>query len=138
MTADLILALLIALAGPGGPPPGADCERFADAIAATDATPDEARVLASLAFTETRCKPVGSDGTPAYGLSDYWERHGHVYPTIEQGAPISLRFLRLHVAQAGTIRGGLARYFGRNRRGTDAYVRVVMRRAAVRIAEGGR
>lgn len=52
--------------------PGAwtpDEEEYARAIAGLDASPSEVAALVALAWAETRFAPIGSDGTPPWGLT---------------------------------------------------------------------
>lgn len=90
---DLVLALLLTLSA-HRMPRGAEPERFAAAIASTDATVPEARALAAIAWAETRLKPRGSDSTPPFGLTHWVQMHPRESLTVERAARLALRILR--------------------------------------------
>mgnify|MGYP003479595329 FL=1 len=136
MTPAALLAFMLALVG------GRDSTTLREhhaAILATDATPDEMRVLAVVAHAET-CFHATSR-TPPFGLTERRQR-GLRALTIAESAPVALRvlrYLRGRCASLGAPSWGAV--LGRYHRGTagplqgcvaDRLALVEVRRAGVR------
>ena len=88
MTPAALLAFMLALVG-GRAPDG--LVEYRDAIIATDASPDELRVLAVVARFETYYHLHSR--TPPFGLTERRQR-GLRALTIAESAPVALRVLR--------------------------------------------
>ena len=88
MTPAALLAFMLALVG-GRAPDG--LVQYRDAIIATDASPEEMRVLAVVAKHETYYHLTSN--TPPFGLTERRQR-GLRALTIAESAPVALRVLR--------------------------------------------
>ena len=136
MTPAALLAFMLALVG------GHDSTTLREhhaAILATDATPDEMRVLAVVAHAETGYHATSR--TPPFGLTERRQR-GLRALTIAESAPVALRvlrYLRGRCASLGAPSWGAV--LGRYHRGTagplqgcvaDRLALVEVRRAGVR------
>ena len=107
MTPAALLAFMLSLVGGHD---SATLREHHTAIVATDATPDEMRVLAVVAHAETGYHATSR--TPPFGLTERRQR-GLRALTIAESAPVALRVLRylrgrcavVHAASWGAVLG---------------------------------
>ena len=129
----LLLALMLSLAGHTSP----GLRAHHAAIVATDATPEEARVLAVVGHAETTYHLTSR--TPPFGLTERRQR-GLRALTVAESAPVALavlRYLRARCRAVGAPSWGAV--LGRYHRGTGGPMQgcVADRLAAVEARRAG-
>ena len=136
VTPAALLAFMLALVG-GRAPDG--LVQYRDAIIATDASPEELRVLAVVSHAETTWHLHSR--TPPFGLTERRQR-GLRALTIAESAPVALRVLRYLRGRCASLGApSWSAVLGRYHRGTagplqgcvaDRLALVEVRRAGVR------
>lgn len=89
-TLQVLLMMALVLTGPRG---SSGLNDYVNAIAHTDATPEEQLVLLTLGFRENTYHIESR--TPPFGVTDYAAHHPNETITVQRGADLALRFIRL-------------------------------------------
>ena len=134
MTPAALLAFMLALVG-GRPSDG--IVEYRDAIIATDATPEEMRVLAVVGRFETYYHLHSR--TPPFGLTERLQR-GLPRLSVAASAPVALRVLRYLRGVCASVRApSWGAVLGRYHRGTAGPLRgcVADRLALIEVARAG-
>lgn len=112
MTAlQVLLMMALVLTGPRG---SSGLNDYVDAIAHTDATPEERLVLLTIGFRENTYHIESR--TPPFGVTDYAAHHPSEVITVQRGADLALHFIRL-ISRARCPGAPLAVVLGRYHHG---------------------
>jgi hypothetical protein len=108
---QVLLMMALVLTGPRG---SSGLNDYVDAIAHTDATPEEQLVLLTIGFRENTYHIESR--TPSFGVTDYAAHHPDEVITVQRGADLALRFIRL-IRRARCPGSSLAVVLGRYHHG---------------------